>query len=133
MQHSENTRVKIPCVLHLVRMGYQYLSLSDANWDVDSNIFTDIFKNNIARLNPEIDAKEIVNILVDIKLSLDNEDLGKAVYDMLTTSSRIKLIDYDNFRNNSLHVVKELPYKNGEEEFRPDITLLINGATPMLY
>ncbi len=127
MQHSENTRVKIPCVLHLVRMGYQYLSLSDANWDVDSNIFTDIFKNNIARLNPEIDAKEIVNILVDIKLSLDNEDLGKAVYDMLTTSSRIKLIDYDNFRNNSLHVVTELPYKNGEEEFRPDITLLING------
>ncbi|HPJ15971.1 MAG TPA: DEAD/DEAH box helicase family protein, partial [Spirochaetota bacterium] len=31
------------------------------------------------------------------------------------------------FNNNSFHVVTELTYKNGDDEFRPDITLLING------
>jgi len=36
------------------------------------------------------------------------------------------LSSYD-FNNNSFHVVTELTYKNGDDEFRPDITLLING------
>ena len=46
---------------------------------------------------------------------------------MLTATSGIKLIDFKNFNNNSFHVVTELTYKNGDDEFRPDITLLING------
>src|SRR5690606_23039204 len=33
----------------------------------------------------------------------------------------------ENIDNNTFQVVTELPYKNGEEVFRPDITLLING------
>lgn len=127
MQHSENTRVKIPCVLHLVRLGYHYLSLSNALWDVDSNIFPAIFSQSIARLNPEMDARAIENLLTDIKLALDNEDLGKSFYEMLTARSGVRLIDFEDFSNNSLHVVTELPYKHGDEEFRPDITLLING------
>ncbi|MEF9673251.1 type I restriction endonuclease [Pseudomonas sp. PCH446] len=36
-------------------------------------------------------------------------------------------MDFDNFDNNSFHVVTELPCRNGDDEFRPDITLLING------
>src|SRR5690606_14856064 len=34
---------------------------------------------------------------------------------------------FQNFSNNSFHVTTELTYKNGDEEFRPDITILING------
>jgi type I restriction enzyme R subunit len=45
----------------------------------------------------------------------------------LLLSNDIKLIDFENFENNSFHVVTELTCKNGEDEFRPDITLLING------
>jgi type I restriction enzyme R subunit len=41
--------------------------------------------------------------------------------------SGTKLIDFENFNNNAFHVVTELTYKNGDEEFRPDIILLING------
>ncbi len=66
-------------------------------------------------------------MLADVKLLLDNEDLGKAFYDMLTERSGIKLIDFENFNNNSFNVVTELTCKNGDDEFRPDITLLING------
>ena len=31
--HNENSRVKIPAVLHLMRLGYDYLSLKNENWD----------------------------------------------------------------------------------------------------
>ncbi|MGC3500661.1 type I restriction endonuclease, partial [Pseudomonas aeruginosa] len=32
-----------------------------------------------------------------------------------------------NFDYKTYHVVTELPCRNGDDEFRPDITLLING------
>ncbi len=127
MSFNENTRVKIPAILHLCRLGYDYLPLSGAVRDESTNIFTDIFRESILRINPELDNSDIKRTLENISLALDNEDLGKAFYDMLDASSGIRLIDYENFSNNSFHVVTELIYKNGEDEFRPDITLLVNG------
>lgn len=63
----------------------------------------------------------------DVSLALDNEDLGEAFYNRLTAASGTRLIDFKNFDNNSFHVVTELTYQNGEDEFRPDVILLING------
>ena len=127
MVFSEDSRVKIPCILHLVRLGYSYLSLKGASWDEQTNIFSELFCSSLARINPGVDADDIDRLLAEVKLLLDNEDLGKAFYDKLTERSGIRLIDFDNFDNNSFHVVTELPCKNGDDEFRPDITLLING------
>jgi len=127
MVFSEDSRVKIPCILHLVRLGYSYLSLKGASWDEQTNIFPALFCSSLARINPEVDADDIDRLLAEVKLLLDNEDLGKAFYDKLTERSGIRLIDFENFDNNSFHVVTELPCKNGDDEFRPDITLLING------
>ncbi len=127
MVFSEDSRVKIPCILHLMRLGYDYLSLKNATWDEETNIFPDLFTNAIAKINPDLAADEIPRLLADVKLLLDNEDLGKAFYDRLTERSGIKLIDFEDFNNNSFHVVTELTCKNGDDEFRPDITLLING------
>ena len=58
---------------------------------------------------------------------MDYEDLGKKFYERLTATSGIKLIDFEKFENNSFHVTTELTCKSGDEEFRPDITVLING------
>lgn len=127
MAFNENTRVKIPAILHLCRLGYSYVSLSKAKWDLETNIFTDIFEESIKRINPDIEPSDIKRLLEDISLVLDNEDLGEAFYNMLIASSDTKLIDFNDFNNNSYHVVTELTYKNGDDEFRPDITLLING------
>lgn len=127
MAFNENTRVKIPAILHLFRLGYDYISLSNATWDLETNIFSEIFFNSIKRLNPTIEPGEIKRLQEDISLILDNEDLGEAFYNKLINSSEPRLIDFKNFQNNSFHVVTELTYKNGEDEFRPDITLLING------
>ena len=127
MVFSEDSRVKIPCILHLVRLGYRYLSLKDAVWDEETNIFPALFSASMAQINPGAEADDINRLLADVKLTLDNEDLGKAFYEKLTARSGLRLIDFENFDNNSFHVVTELTCKNGDDEFRPDITLLING------
>lgn len=132
MKFNEDSRVKIPSILHLTRMGYKYISLKDAVWNTDTNIFTDIFKESITKINDEFEEDDAKRLLEDISLLLDNEDLGKAFYEKLTERSGTKLIDFDNFENNSFHVVTELTYKNGDEEFRPDIILLINGM-PLVF
>ncbi|ULQ58331.1 type I restriction endonuclease [Flavihumibacter rivuli] len=127
MAFNENTRVKIPAILHLCRLGYSYLSLSKAKWEITTNIFTDIFNESIRKINPDIEEADIKRTYENICLALDNEDLGEAFSNMLNATSGVKLIDYKDFNNNSFHVVTELTYKNGDEEFRPDITLLVNG------
>lgn len=129
MEFSENTRVKIPTILHLCRLGYTYLPLSKAEWDETNNIFPAIFKDSIHRINSELKLKDgdLTRLYDEIALSLENEDLGKVFHEKLIDQSGIRLIDFKDFNNNSFHVVTELPCKKDEEEFRPDITLLING------
>ena len=122
MKFNEDSRVKIPCLLHLVSLGYEYLSLKNATWDEDTNIFPDLFKEAIAAINPEVEPSDINRRFEDIKLTLDNEDLGKAFYDKLLDQSGIKLIDFSHFKNNHFHVVTELTYKNGEEEFSDNLS-----------
>lgn len=126
MSFNENTRVKIPAILTLTRLGYTYLSLKNEHWDKETNIFPDIFIRSIKKINPGVDI-DTNRLLQDISIELDNEDLGQAFYQRLTTTSGTKLIDFNDFSNNSFHVVTELPCLKDEEEFRPDITLLING------
>lgn len=132
MRFNEDSRVKIPTILHLMRLGYSYLPLTEASWDKTTNIFTDIFKESIQRINTKIKEVEILRKYEEISLSLDNEDLGKSFYEKLIDKSGICLIDFDNFNNNSFYVVTELKYVKDDEEFRPDITLLINGM-PLIF
>jgi type I restriction enzyme R subunit len=132
MTFNEDSRVKIPTILHLMRLGYQYLSLSDSKWDESTNIFTDIFTESVQRLNPELSSSDIFRFYNEVALTLENEDLGKAFYEKLMDQSGIRLLDFENFNNNSFHVVTELTYKKDDDEFRPDIILLINGM-PLVF
>ena len=127
MSFNENSRVKIPALLHLMKLGYQYIPLSQRNNREDSNIFENIFVESLLRINPDTSKEDILRLLDEISLELDFEDLGRKFYQRLTATSGIKLIDFKNFNNNSFHVTPELTAKNGDEEFRPDITILING------
>ncbi|NKQ38092.1 MAG: type I restriction endonuclease subunit R [Methanosarcinales archaeon] len=127
MAFNEDTRVKIPAILHLCRLGYNYISLQKSKWDENTNIFTDIFYESIRKINDGIKDDQINRKLEEINLALDDEDLGEKFYQMLISSSEVKLIDFQNFENNTFNVVTELTCKNGDDEFRPDITLLING------
>lgn len=134
MKFNEDSRVKIPTILHLIRLGYQYLSLKSAGvvWDESTNIFTDIFHQSIKNINPTITDVEAKQCFNEVSLSLENEDLGRAFYEKLIEKSGIRLIDFENFSNNTFNVVTELNYKKDDEEFRPDIILLINGM-PLVF
>ena len=137
-RQTEDTRVKIPTILHLMRLGYEYLSIKEYKDDFDGecNILVPIFVQSLKRINPSLKDDDINRLLTDIKLELKNNDLGQAFFERLQNQSGTKLIDFTNFDNNSFHVVTELPCitqtAGGDEEFRPDITLLINGM-PLVF
>lgn len=126
MKFNEDSRVKIPALLHLMRLGYEYIPQNKQNRLDDNNIFPDIFISKITQLN-NISEEEARRLLDEINLELDYEDLGKKFYERLTATSGIKLLDFANFNNNDFHITTELVYKTNDEEFRPDITILING------
>ena len=67
--HNENSRVKIPAILHLMRLGYDYLSLKNENWDKQTNIFPEIFIESLCRINPELSEHDARRLLTTLRLS----------------------------------------------------------------
>ena len=132
MAFNEDSRVKIPAILHLIRLGYTYIPRNEQHRIEETNIFPELLKKSISRINPNIQDNELNRLLDEITLQLDYDDLGRDFYKSLTATSGIKLIDFADFSNNSFHVTTELTCKNGDEEFRPDITVLINGI-PLVF
>lgn len=133
MRFNEDSRVKIPAILHLAKLGYTYISRKEHQHRQEAtNIFVGIFKEGISRINPTVSQQEIQRHLEEISLKLDYDDLGREFYKALTATSGIRLIDFANFDNNSFHVTTELTCKNGDEEFRPDVTVLVNGM-PLVF
>jgi type I restriction enzyme R subunit len=128
--HNENSRVKIPALIHLTRLGYKYLSLKqDIDFDPETNIIKNIFQKRFLQINQEATENDFEKEFQNIVLELGQDDLGKSFYNRLLGigNSTYKLIDWENFHRNTFHVCTELTYKNGEDEFRPDITVFVNG------
>ena len=131
MQHNENSRVKIPALIHLTRLDYEYVSLKNYQGEIhtDTNIFTDIFRESVSRINGKaLSTQDAENLITELSIKLSNDDLGRAFYHILLNGiNGIRLIDFEDSSRNTYHVVTELTYRNGDDEFRPDIILLING------
>lgn len=131
MIHNENSRVKIPALVHLTRLGYKYIKQKDCSgaYCPKTNIFKGILRESINRLNDTVLTESEVNLLVEeLAIKLNTDDLGRAFYKILLSGfNGLRLIDLEDKSRNSYHVVTELTYQNGEDEFRPDITLLVNG------
>ena len=92
---SEKTRVQIPAILHLSRLGYMFRKKAGLNWDRDTNILTDVFFESVKRINRNAKESEIRDLLEEIKVVLKNDDLGEAFFKMLQESG-IRLIDFFN-------------------------------------
>ena len=131
MIHNENSRVKIPALVHLTRLKYDYLSLKRYNGGICSeiNIFKSLFWAGINRINGcNLSEQEVDRLLEELTIKLSNDDLGRAFYKILLDGiNGLRIIDLEDDSRNTYHIVTELTYRNGEDEFRPDITLLING------
>ncbi len=120
MPHNEITRVQVPALMHLAKLGYDFIPTnSKPNLDTATNILTDSFTQAFERLNP---TKSAQDSLEEMKKRLNYDDLGKSFYEYLLKSEH-QIIDFDNPNNNLYEMMAELPYKS----FRPDATLFING------
>ena len=100
MPHNENSRVKIPALVHFTRLGYKYISLRkyEGVIDDDTNILVDVLSDAINRINATslttTDTQKIVNAL---KAMLENDDLGREFYSVLINGyNGLKLIDFED-------------------------------------
>ena len=132
MGRPEDSRVKIPALVHFTRLGYTYMSLKGKNpgidYDGDTNIFYSLFQEAVNRINgTALTLDEAKRIVAELKIKLDNDDLGKAFFSILQDGyDGLKLIDFAGTKNSYI-VMTELPCANGDDSFRPDITVFING------
>lgn len=135
-QFNETSRVQLPAIIHLMKLGYDFAPRNyvEENKDPENNILKPVLKNQFFKLNPTATPKDFEDEYKDIKIELTNNDLGKEFYNRIqnTGNSKFKFIDWDNWDRNTLQVSYEIPCKNGEDEFRPDATIFINGL-PLSY
>lgn len=125
---NENTRVQVPAAVHLCRLGYIYLDKIES-CDAKTNILTGIFLSQLKKLNPSLSESDCKNHLNKIIACLNNDDLGKEFYKLLSANSGIRLVDFTAPENNTWHVTTEFSCENEEtkDNFRPDITCFVNG------
>ena len=128
---NEATRVQMPAMVHLTRLGYKYFGkIHEATkgtvYDDDTNILLEVFKKKFGELNPGHEG-EYLQVLRDIRKELNDDDLGRGFYQRLRSVSPVRLVDFENPKNNDFHFTAEFTCKNGQDEFRPDITLFVNG------
>lgn len=133
---NEATRVQMPAMVHLTRIGYTYFGkitedMAGTIYDPDTNILINVFKEQFVKLNPEHKG-EAEQVLKTIRQELDNDDLGHSFYKRLSSVSPIRLVDFENPKNNTYHFTAEFTCKRDQDEFRPDITLFINGL-PLVF
>ncbi len=134
--YNEKTRVQMPAMIHLTRLGFNYIGKmyeenAGETFDSETNILIDKFRAAFERLNPSKKA-DWLSVFSDIKKELNDDDLGKQFYERLISVSPYKLIDFDNPKNNDYYCTAEFTCRNGEDEFRPDITIFINGL-PLVF
>ena len=106
MSRPEDERVKIPALLHLTRLGYQYVSLKENAYDGDTDIFVDAFRDAVCCLNSRSFSEVEINALLqDFKQILDAEDLGKQFYQYLLKGyNGVTLIDFNHPERNTWQI-----------------------------
>ena len=134
-EHNELTRVQLPAALHLTRLGYTYLSRTSEelrNRDLSTNILVSVIKRQFLKLNNYASEADFESELDNIRLELDQEDIGRSFFKRIQGKSDYTYINWTDLEANTFHIALEVTCQNGEDEFRPDITVFINGL-PLSY
>ena len=88
MARPEDSRVKIPALVHFMRLGFTYMSIKDKTKDIDydgdTNIFYALFQKALNQINDaDLSMDDIKRMISEIKIKLNNDDLGKAFFEFL--------------------------------------------------
>ncbi len=138
----EDSRVKFPTLMHLMSMGFKYISLKGlktkyveapkTEFDPLTNILTDYFTDAYCTLNPNAEKKDAEEMLVNIRKSLQNDDLGRQFYNEILLNTGERIIDLSSpvnfYKNNTFQVTTEMTCGSKDSDnYRPDITIFVNG------
>lgn len=138
----EDSRVKFPTLMHLMGMGFKYVSLKGlktkyvetpkTEFDPLTNILTDYFTDAYCTLNPNAEKKDAEEMLVKIQKSLQNDDLGRQFYNEILLNTGERIIDLSSpvnfYKNNTFQVTTEMTCGSKDSDnYRPDITIFVNG------
>ncbi|SHL70326.1 type I restriction enzyme, R subunit [Xylanibacter ruminicola] len=140
-EFSEDSRVKFPALIHLVGMGFEYVSSNNSAkpqdqqepFDPQTNILVDKFKKAFLNLNPELTEEDAEKKLADIQTSVSYKDLGRYFYNEILMEPGVgRIVDFSSEeafkKNNTFQVTTEMTCGDKKSDnFRPDITLFING------
>lgn len=139
---SEDSRVKFPTLMHLMGMGFKYVSLKGlktkyvvapkTEFDPLTNILTGYFTEAYNKLNPNVENEAAGKLLSKIQSSLMNDDLGRQFYNEILLNTGERIIDLSSpanfYRNNTFQVTTEMTCGDKDSDnYRPDITLFVNG------
>ena len=109
MIHNENSRVKIPALVHLTRLEYKYIKQKDCSgaYCPKTNIFKGILRDSINRLNgTALTEADVDSLVEELAIKLNADDLGRAFYKILLSGfNGLRLIDLEDESRNSYHVV----------------------------
>ena len=138
----EDSRVKFPTLMHLMGIGFKYVSLKGlktkyveapkTEFDPLTNILTDYFTDAYCTLNPKAEKKDAEDMLGKIQKSLQNDDLGRQFYNEILLNTGERIIDLSSpanfYRNNTFQVTTEMTCGSKDSDnYRPDITIFVNG------
>lgn len=140
-EFSEDSRVKFPALIHLVGMGFEYISSNNSAkpkeqqepYDPETNILTEKFKEAFLNLNPGLTEDDVEKKLEQIRTEVKYNDLGRHFYnEILMEPGQGRIVDFTDeksFReNNTFQVTTEMTCGDKKSDnFRPDITIFING------
>lgn len=138
----EDSRVKFPTLMHLMGMGFKYVSLKGlktkyviapkTEFAPLTNILTDYFTEAYNKLNPNVEIGAVGKLLAKIQSSLMNDDLGRQFYNEILLNTGERIIDLSSpanfYKNNTFQVTTEMTCGDKDSDnYRPDITLFVNG------
>jgi len=143
MTYTELSTVEKPIIRWLQEMGWEYISADNLRRSQEETFEYFRFKEALMRLNPFLNEKNAEMIISKLeRLPNDitgNKELLKWVKGEKSVVLRqgekaktIKLIDYENIKNNEFVVTNQFRF-SGYENVRFDIVLMINGIPVVIF
>ena len=82
---NEMTRVQFPAILHLMGLGYDFISKKKVEKikDPKNNILLPVLKDRFLKLNLGSTEKDFADEYKEIGIELTNKDLGQEFYDRI--------------------------------------------------
>lgn len=141
---NEHTRVKLPAVVHLEKLGWHWTSRDELQCSLHPmRISLPVLSQSLSHINGrQVTIAEAKKIADAIERCCNRTDLGRAFYNWLIDPTQapkglfdddeepLRLVDFDSIENNDYRVTTEVSFGNTAikgEFFRVDVCLFMNG------